>query len=550
MKFSPHQLILYKKIGSLFFRYARPAILQQTEFAEATDLGERDAETMEDPVAFAQALEDMGPTFVKLGQLLSTRGDLLPQKYLTALERLQDDVAPIPYDEVEKAVENGLGGRISNLFQSFEREPLGSASLGQVHRARMRDGREVVVKIQRPDIRKGISDDLEALTTIAEYADEHTELGRKYHFSGIIEQFRRSLMDELDYLLEAQNLSQLGRSLEEFPNIVVPDVVPSYCSSKVLTMDFIEGTKITELPGVVRSEVDGDQLADELFRSYLHQVLVTGLYHADPHPGNLLLTRDHRVALIDLGMVGRLDEKMKDNLLALLAAIGDNRSEKVAEIAVRISGGESSDAPVDRNSLKSELANLVGRSQGASVDQLQFGTIVMEIMRICADSGVSIPKEMSMLGKALLNLDKVGKALSPNFDPNKCIRKNIDTYARKRALENLNQGDLASYALELKELLSKSPQRVNDILTHLAENRFRVDVDAIDEKALIFGFQKIANRISLGAIISALVVGASIMMDIDSEFEIWGHPGFAMLLFMTAGLSTVLFVMSIFRSDR
>ena len=547
MKLLPRHLILYKKIGLLFLRYAKPAIVEQSGLSETIDLSKEDPGKSDKPEEFAQALEDMGPTFIKLGQLLSTRGDLLPQRYLKALERLQDDVEPASYDEIVETIEKGLGVRLSKVFDNFEKSPIGSASLGQVHRAKLRSGREVVVKVQRAGIRERMTDDLEALEAIAEYADSHTDLGRKYRFSGTIEQFRRSLMDELDYQFEAQNLKEMRESLGEFRNIVVPEPIDQLCSSKVLTMEYLDGVKVTELPGVAKTELDGESLADEIFRAYLHQVLVEGTYHADPHPGNLLVTSDSKIALLDLGMVGRIDERMQDNLLHLLVAISDNRADRLSEVALRISSEENPE--LDKRAFTGELSELVGKAQGSSVQQLEFGSIVMEIMRICAEHGLVIPREMSMLGKTLLNLDRVGIALSPDFNPNESIRRNIVDLASKRATDSLKDGDFMSAVLELKELVTKSPQRINNLITNLSENRFRVDVDAIDEKALIQGFQKIANRISCGAIIAALLIGASIMMNIDSEFKILGYPGFAMLVFIIAIVSACFFSLSILRKD-
>ncbi len=471
----------------------------------------------------------------------------LSQRYLNALERLQDNVEAAPYEEIVETIEKGLGVRLSKAFDTFDKTPLGSASIGQAHRATLRDGREVVVKVQRSGIRKRMTEDLEALEAIAEYADSHTDLGRKYRFSGMIEQFRRSLMDELDYQCELQNLREMRQSLQEFVNIVVPEPVDQLCSSKVLTMEYLDGVKVTELPGVAKTELDGDALADEIFRAYLHQVLVKGTYHADPHPGNLLVTGDSKLALLDLGMVGRVDERMQDNLLHLLVAISDNRGDRLSEIAVRISSEPNHQ--LDKRAFTGELSELVGKAKGSSVQQLKFGSIVMEIMRICAAHGLLIPREMSMLGKTLLNLDRVGSALSPDFDPNESLRRNIGELASKRATDSLKEGDFMSAVLELKELVMKSPQRINNLITNLSENRFRVDVDAIDERGLIQGFQKIANRISFGAIIAALLIGSSIMMNIDSEFQILGYPGFAMLVFMLAVASAGLFSLSILRKD-
>ncbi|MDQ8187614.1 AarF/UbiB family protein [Pelagicoccus sp. SDUM812002] len=546
MTLSPKHLQLYQKIAWLFIKYAKPAIVEQANFgAEAKAETSKDKEA---PEKFASSLEEMGPTFVKLGQLISTRGDLLPKRYIESLERLQDDVDPLPIETIREALETELNVRISKAFQSFEDTPIASASLGQVHRAVLRDGTEVVVKVQRPDVTERINTDLEALSAIADYADNHSELGQRYRFSGIIEQFQRSIADELDYTLEAQNLNTMREIVKDYPRLIVPKPVDGYCSAKVLTMEMIDGVKVTDLSGVAMTELDGEALAEEMFKAYLRQVLVVGFYHSDPHPGNVLVTRDHRVALIDLGMVGRLSESMRDKLFSLLTGICEKDADRVCDVALKMT--DSPAHAVSRTLFTGEIADLLGRAHDAQVQQLKFGSVVMDVMRICAEQGLEIPRELSLLGKTLLNLDRVGMALAPTFNPNASIQRNLNSIARERSLNSLKQGDLLSMLLEFKELISRSPQRVNDILGLLAENRLRIDVDAVDEVALIRGFQKIANRIAMGAIIGAMIVGASLMMDIETGFSIFGYPGFPMSIMIVSGILALGFTYTVLSNDK
>lgn len=546
MSLSPKHLPLYRKIAWLFVRYAKPAIVEQANFgSEAkTSEGKEDG----DPESFASSLEEMGPTFVKLGQLLSTRGDLLPSRYISSLERLQDDVDPLPFDTIREALESELEVRISKAFLSFDEKPIASASLGQVHHAVLRDGTEVVVKVQRPGVREKIDSDLEALLAIANYADNHSELGKRYRFSGIIEQFQRSIVDELDYRLEAQNLRAMIEVLKESPKLIVPKPIEGFCGKMVLTMELIDGVKVTDLSGVAMTEFDGESVAEELFKAYLRQVLVAGFYHSDPHPGNVLVTPDRRIGLIDLGMVGRLSESMRDKLFALLTAICEKDADRVCDVALKLT--DSPVHSVSRSVFTSELTDLLGRSHDAQVQQLEFGSVVMEVMRICSDQGLAIPRELSLLGKTLLNLDRVAMALAPKFNPNASIERNLSSIAQKRTFESLKKGDVMSMLLELKELFARSPQKINELLTLLAENRLRIDVDAVDEVALIQGFQKIANRIAMGAIIGAMIIGSSLMMDIDSGFSIGGYPGFPMTILIVSGIMALGFMYSVFRHDK
>jgi predicted unusual protein kinase regulating ubiquinone biosynthesis (AarF/ABC1/UbiB family) len=309
----------------------------------------KDAPVVDDPLDYgppppvppaakelAEDLEKLGPTFVKLGQLISTRADFIPPAYMEALARLQDHVEPFSFSEVEAIAAVEIGARLSKAFAEFESTPMAAASLGQVHRATLRDGRRVAVKVQRPNVREQVSEDLEAMQEIAELLDAHTEVGRRYRFSEIVEELRKSLLRELDYRQEAANLRPAGREIARLPGIVVPQPIDDYSTGRVLTMDYVAGRKVTELSSLARLDVDGEGLAEELFRAYLQQILVDGFFHADPHPGNVFLTDDGRIALLDLGMTARIEPTLQERLLKLLLAIAEGQSEKAADAAIQI----------------------------------------------------------------------------------------------------------------------------------------------------------------------------------------------------------------------
>src|SRR5688572_12055077 len=327
MKLSATHLKRYKEIAALLWKYGRSDLAGQMnssrEFGPA-DLPEPTS-TDAKPEQLADDLEAMGPTYVKLGQVLSGRPDLLPAAYLKALTRLQNSVKPFPYEEVEQIVITELGVRISKAFSRFDPAPIAAASLGQVHLAALRDGRPVVVKVQRPNIRQQIANDFEVLAEIAAFLDAHTEMGKRYRFASVLEEFRLTILHELNYEREAQNLVTVGANLAEFPLITVPQPVTDYSSPSVLTMDYVRGQKITKLSPLARIDINGATLAEQLFRAYLKQVLVDGLFHADPHPGNVFITEDGRLALLDLGMVGRTAPGMQEKLLKLLLAVAEGR---------------------------------------------------------------------------------------------------------------------------------------------------------------------------------------------------------------------------------
>jgi predicted unusual protein kinase regulating ubiquinone biosynthesis (AarF/ABC1/UbiB family) len=545
----PEHLKRYKDVAALLVKHGRGDLA--TFMADADlELDEAPAGATTDggPEQLARDLEALGPSFIKLGQLLSTRSDLLPPPYLEALARLQDRVEPFSFGEVEEIVTEELGVRMSKAFAEFESVPDAAASLGQVHRARLRDGREVAVKVQRPGIRKIILEDLESFAEIAAFLDKHTDAGRRYAFQDMLEQFRKSLLRELDYRREALNLKTLGKNLADYPRLVVPQPIDDYTTSRVLTMEYVRGTKVTELSPLARQEpdFDGRVLAEDLCRAYLDQILVDGFFHADPHPGNVMVTDDHRLALIDLGMVSRIEPRMQEQLLKLVLAVVDGRGHDAARIAMQI-GTVLDDFDEDR--YLRNVGELVAGYQDLGPERAKVGRTVLGLSRQAAEHGVRPAPELTLLGKALLHLDEVARTLEPELDPNAIVRRHSDTLLRKQMLRRLSPASIFSSALEVQELVRQLPQRVNTLLENLAANRVSVKVDAFDEARLMDNLQKIANRIALGLVLAALIVGAALMMQVRTRFTLFGYPGLAILLFLLAAACGFGLAASIFLND-
>jgi predicted unusual protein kinase regulating ubiquinone biosynthesis (AarF/ABC1/UbiB family) len=543
----PESLKRYKDIAWLFMKYGRSDLVKQAGLEDALD-EQSDVIQVAAPEAedLSKDLEQMGPTFVKLAQLLSTRADLLPVPYLDALARLQDDVEPFSFGEVEQIVTEELGVRLSKAFAEFDATPLAAASLGQVHRALMRDNRQVVVKVQRPGVREVIVKDLEILLELAEFLDSHTEMGKRYEFGGILKELRKSLLRELDYKQEARHLVTFAHNLREFERLTLPSPIDDYTTSRVLTMDFVPGKKITSLSPLARMDIDGYGLAEHFFRAYLKQMLVDGIFHADPHPGNVFLTDDDRIALLDLGMVGRLTPRFQENLLQLLLAISEGRGDEVSELTIKM--GEPKDSFEEKN-FTQQIKDLVSQHQGASLENINCGRVVLEITRISGESGFRLPPEFTMIAKTLLNLDQVVHTLDPTFDPNASIRQNATEMLQERMTKSLSPGNLFSTLLETKGFVEKLPARVNRFLDAVANNEVEIKVDAIDEMQLMEGFQKVANRITMGLVLAALIVGAALLMRVETAFKIFGYPGIAIIFFFIAALSGLFLVFHIFFND-
>ena len=543
----PERLKRYKDVAMLLIKYGRSDLISAAGLEGSVLPDEIAAETETAPAEdLADDLERLGPTFIKLGQLLSTRADLLPGPYLDALERLQDRIEPFPYEEVERIVSGELGVRISKAFADFEPAPLAAASLSQVHRATMRDGRAVVVKVQRPDIRELIVGDLEALGEIAHFLDEHTELGRRYEFDNMLVNLRKSLLRELDFTIEANNLHVIGQNLAEFEEIVIPEPIDDYTTTRVLTMEYISGKKITALNPLRLLEIDGGLLAEELFGAYLKQFLIDGIFHADPHPGNVFLTDDNRIGLIDLGMVGRVTRSFQDNLLRLMLAISEGRGEMAAQAAIKM--GEPKEG-FDRATFERRITDLVAENSDAILSKMNAGKVTLEITRVSADCWFRLPPEFTMIAKALLNLDRVVYSLDTHFDPNSIIRERANEILQRNILKSVAPNNLLSGVVDLKEFAEKLPTRVNRILDAAGNNELRFKVDAIDEKVVLEGLQKVANRITLGLVVAALIVGAAMLMRVDTSFRIFGYPGLAMIFFLLAAAAGFALAISILSTD-
>jgi predicted unusual protein kinase regulating ubiquinone biosynthesis (AarF/ABC1/UbiB family) len=546
LSLSPARLKRYKDVARILYKYGRSDLVRKAGLDDALE-GEPllPADERQDPGELAKDLERLGPAFVKLGQLLSTRPDLLPEPYLDGLSRLQDDLEPFSFADVERIIHEDFGLRLSKGFASFDAEPIAAASLGQVHRAQLRDGRDVAVKIQRPGIRERMADDLATMEEIADFLDRYTAAGQ-FEFTRIVQEFRRAVVQELDYHREAHNLRRIAENLADFPRVVVPRPIEDYTSGRVLTMELVKGRKVTALTPLTRQDIDAEGLARELFRAYLHQILIDGFFHADPHPGNVFLTEDGRVALLDLGMVSRLSPQRQDQLLKLLLAVSEANGVRATSVAIQM--GEVR-ATLNEHGLLRDVQELLTTYHDSPLSQLQPGRVMMELARQSGKHGLRLPSELTLLGKTLLNLDQVGRALSPEFDVSAELRREATDLMQRRMQDSMRASSLYTAALDTKEFVEQLPGRVNRLLDAATNNELRFNVELIDEGAIIAGLQKVANRITLGLLMASLIVGAAMLMRVETTFRILGYPAFAMLFFLVAASGAVWLAFSILRSD-
>ena len=549
LSFRSDQLKLYRDIAILLLRYGRSGMFDTVDLEEALLL-ETDAEigkADEKAESFASDLEGLGPTFIKLGQLLSTRPDLVPPDYARALSRLQDDVEPFPFQQVEAIIQTELHGRLSKLFSEFDEVPLAAASLGQVHRARLRDGSEVAVKVQRPNIRKKIISDLDSLGDVVDSVAKYTELGRRYAVDELLREFRSTLIQELDYRSEAANLLRLKDILSQYDRIVVPGPISDYSTSRVLTMEYVGGVSIKSAGALRRIELEGEALAADLLRAYLDQVLRHGFFHADPHPGNVMITAEGQLALLDLGMVARIGPETRLRLMKLLVAITEGRGREAAHHAIDMSRPLTD---FDEGGFVMRIERLVTRHMDNEMRDVNVGRLLLEVLRASGETGLQPPSTLAMLGKALLSLDEIARLLAPEVAPREIIRRQTARILQRHFVGTFSPGNVMGAALELQDLARNLPPRINAISDKLADDRFTLRIRALDEPHVMSNAHHMINRLSLAIVLAALIVGAAMLMQIETAFQVFGYPGLAMILFLAAVGCGFALVVSTFLAQR
>lgn len=461
----------------------------------------------DDAANLAAALEELGPFFIKLGQLLSTRPDLLPKDYVRALARLQDRITPVPSDTVVRIVEYELGRPISELFASFDVAPLATASMAQVHRATLRDGTEVAVKVQRPGVREQTQRDMVVLREIVRFARRYSRARALNDLEQALREMEESLRGDVDFGQEMDNTERISRQLADFPCLLTPQVYREYSTSRVLTLSFIRGRRLAALDAEGMAAIDGAAIARELLTAYLKQIVVDGIFHADPHPGNIFITDDRRLALFDFGMVGRFDAGEKDSIINLLLAFAARQGRRVADAyldMIEVPAG------FNRRLFERQVSNFVSRYHDLSRGRIGLGTALLELLSLANSLMMPVPASMTLLAKAMFNLDGTLSVLSPDLDPVRLIEEYMVSIKTMRLQTQVTSPANLAWALDAWRLVEDAPRLSRSILDKLATDRMRLTGDLDFSENATRRLNRLSNSIVIGAALVAAgyVVGS------------------------------------------
>ena len=452
---------------------------------------------------FREALEELGTTYIKLGQLLSSRPDLLPDVYIAELSRLVDEVRPAPFAAIERVVDEDVGAA---AFARIDAEPLATASIAQTHRALLATGRDVVVKVRRPGIEDEVALDLAVMRSSAGLAAKRSETAELLQLEALADELEVHLRQELDFVEEAHNAELIARIVERFPSIVVPSVIHPYVSERVLVLEHVDGEKVERTHGLDPERAS--ELARELFRAYVHQVVVEGVYHADPHKGNVLLTPDGRLALIDFGLLGRLDDDTRRGLALLLLAIAQNRADDVADLMIGLS---LTRIDTDEAGFTHAVRRVLPRYHWRPLSGIHTGEALADLQRLALEHGIRLPTSFALVGKTLAQADEIARTLDPELDPVELIEEQAADVMVLEASRRLEPNRLFAQLYTQLDPLTRLPRRVSHLVGELERGTLKVGIVPTGLGELEHNLRSIANRVGAAIIISALLLASSLI---------------------------------------
>jgi predicted unusual protein kinase regulating ubiquinone biosynthesis (AarF/ABC1/UbiB family) len=485
--------------------------------AEIGVVGSRQA-TREGARNFRQALEELGTTYIKLGQLLSSRPDLLPDVYIEELTHLVDEVPPVPFVDVDATIRADLG---DDVFASVDPEPLATASIAQTHRALLQSGREVVVKVRRPGIVEQVELDLGVLRSTASLLAGRSATAQLLQVEALADELEVHLLQELNFVEEAHNTELIAGLVEGYERILVPQVIRPHVTERVLVLEWIDGDKVSDAHGLA-PQVASD-LARQFFSAYVRQVVVEGVYHADPHVGNILLTRDGRLALLDFGLLGRLDDDTRRGLSLLLLALAQNRADDVADLIISLS---LTDVKSEQAAFVHDVRRKLPRFHWRPLSGIQAGESLADLQRIALQHSIALPTSFALVGKTLAQADSIARVLDPELDPIGLMEEEAIEVMMVEAERRLEPNRLFAYLYTQLDPLTRLPRRIGHVLSELEQGGLKIGIQPTGLDEFEANMRSIANRVGAAIIVGALLLASSIIVRVH-RFEWVGIAMFA-----------------------
>ncbi len=464
-------------------------------------------------VRFRLLLESLGPTFIKLGQMLSTRADLIPREYAEELGSLRDDVPPIPYDKVKEILQEELGGKIEEVFQSFEKEPVAAASIGQVHAGvLLKTNEKVAVKVQRPDIKKIIKADIEILNKIADILRRAFKDIENFDFQGVIDEFGHMILREIDYTLEARNIERFKKNLDSIKGVVIPKVYWQYSTKKILVMEFMVGVPLDEKGKLDEMKTDYKVVTDTLGEAYIKQIFIDGFFHADPHQDNIFVMKGNRVCFLDFGAIGYMNDETRDQVSTFYISLIQENVKKAAEAFVDMSGGQAKD--VDFQRLEWDLRDFVDYSMLKKDDVPIAHGMNQRMVDVALKHNLMLPSSFFLFERALMQVEGVSRELYPKFDIVEVAQANIVPLMRKRYELRPDPIQALETAREYRKFMHALPKRADKLLKKLERDELKIKVDQTIFQDLKSFIRKIGLILSVSILAAAVILYMAISDDI------------------------------------
>ncbi len=493
------------------------------------------------------ACEELGPTFVKLGQILSTRPDLISREFIEEFSKLQDKVPPFSFSEVKEIFQKELGKSISDVFIEFDERPVASASLSQVHKAKLPSGEYVAVKVQRPNIEEYIKSDISILLDLAKFMDKRMINGHIYQPIEIVKEFSKSIKRELDFISEGRNIDKFRVNFKNSETVHIPKVYWQLTTSRILTMEYIVGLKVSDIDNSHDFQYDKKLISARGADMMLKQIFVDGFFHGDPHPGNIFIMKNNIIALLDFGMVGRVEESTMVNMASLLIATIGNDADKIIKVLeqMEIIGPE-----ISAKELKIEIKDFIDKYYGVPLKQLEISVIMEEILEIMIHHQIKIPSDLALLVKSLVTIEGIGRELDPDFDMvahTKPFARQL--ISRRYSLSNLWNRGSESFR-EFLNFFEVFPKDFLWLIKNLRKGELNIGFQHKGLDKLIYEINRSSNRLSFSMIIAALIIGSSMILGQPIGPYIFGYPAVGIIGYLFASFLGLFLIISILRSGR